>query len=75
MLGTADRIVDLQVLERDFFVLAALLVRLRQVYVGVLRALEATLCIFRTFLTTTIELCAFRNETVLARVLIHNSIE
>ena len=75
VLGAVNRIVDLQVLQSHFFVLATLLVRLSQVNIRVLWAFQTALGILGSFLGAAVELRAFRNEAILARTLVHNSIE
>ena len=75
VLGAVNRIVDLQVLQSHFFVLATLLVRLSQVDIRVLWAFETALGILGSFLGAAGELRAFRNEAILTRTLVHNSIE
>ena len=80
ILCTVTRIVYLQVLQSDFFVLYLLSLRRLCVHISVFRALETSLGIFGAVLEGLVDdgvdgLLALRDETVLALVLVHNSIQ
>ena len=76
MLCTIYRIVYLQVLQCDLLLVRCLFVSRLKVDVRVLRALEPALSILRSFLThSVVVIGAFRDQTVFALVLVHNSVK